>query len=98
MHIAPCEFSSNLGSTSTKVRQVSFIQTFKYRARKLFLQMVDLDIQRQSMRKAARAVQKQHQSIANRDRIWVMHPGNVALHETPQDALQWMDAGVRHVT
>eukprot|EP00892_Ulva_mutabilis_P005307 jgi/Ulvmu1/3148/UM015_0188.1 len=54
--------------------------------------MLDLDIQRQSVREAARAVTKQqHRNGVHRTRVWVSLPGGVPMHTSPYEALRWMD-------
>lgn len=58
------------------------------------LQILDLDIQRQGVREAARAIQKQQKGATCCMHVWITLPGAVPMHMVRHEALQWLDAGV----
>lgn len=59
--------------------------------------MVNLDIQRQSIREAARAAQKEQKRAVCRDGMWLSLRGDMSVHMAPYEALQWMDTGARYI-
>lgn len=56
--------------------------------------MLDLDIQRQGVREAARAVQKKHKEPTYRSYVWIALHGAVPMNMMAHEALRWLDAGV----